>query len=125
MGRTLLQDGAPSAVQLGIQAGNINVTVGAKRTGPFGAPAWVGGPHGEAGTAIGERMAFSEESAAVHTARNEVLDEFERKRRARALAVPTDDKRVRQRLRDLQEPMCLFGETVSGPPPPPSTARAG
>ena len=47
--------------------------------------------------------------------RNEVLDEFERKKRARALAVPTDDKKVRLRLRELGEPTCLFAETVSGP----------
>ncbi|KAI9267418.1 WD40-repeat-containing domain protein [Sporodiniella umbellata] len=40
----------------------------------------------------------------------EVLDEFDRRKRAFSLAVPTDDGRVRQRLRDLEEPQCLFGE---------------
>ncbi|CAO3651928.1 unnamed protein product [Cunninghamella blakesleeana] len=39
-----------------------------------------------------------------------VLEEFERRKRARELAVPTDDGRVRQRLRDIGEPQCLFGE---------------
>ncbi|KAG1451913.1 hypothetical protein G6F46_001440 [Rhizopus delemar] len=39
-----------------------------------------------------------------------VLEEFERRKRAFALAVPTDDGRVRQRLRELGEPQCLFGE---------------
>ncbi|ORX55153.1 WD40 repeat-like protein [Hesseltinella vesiculosa] len=40
----------------------------------------------------------------------QVLAEFERRKRARDLAVPTDDGRVRQRLRDFGEPQCLFGE---------------
>lgn len=40
----------------------------------------------------------------------EILDEMERKRRARSMAVPTDDGLVRTRLRELQEPMTLFGE---------------
>jgi U4/U6 small nuclear ribonucleoprotein PRP4 len=35
---------------------------------------------------------------------------FDRKRRAAAIAVPTDDGRVRKRLRDIGEPMTLFGE---------------
>ena len=42
-----------------------------------------------------------------------ILDEFERKKRARTLAVPTDDGRVRAKLRELGEPQCLFGEGVS------------
>lgn len=43
----------------------------------------------------------------------QVLAEFERRKRAFQLAVPTDDKRVRQRLREIGEPQCLFGEGVS------------
>ena len=39
-----------------------------------------------------------------------ILDEFDRKRRARTLAVPTDDGQVRARLRGLGEPITLFGE---------------
>jgi len=62
----------------------------------------------------GERLGFSEEAKAAQHQRNEVLEEFERKKRARALALPTDDKKVRLRLRDLEEPQCLFGETVGG-----------
>ena len=42
-----------------------------------------------------------------------LLDELERKKRARTLAVPTDDGRVRARLRELKEPITLFGERVS------------
>ncbi|KAL0145985.1 WD40 repeat-like protein [Mucor lusitanicus] len=40
----------------------------------------------------------------------QVLAEFERRKRAFQIAVPTDDGRVRQRLRDIGEPQCLFGE---------------
>ncbi|KAI2785862.1 hypothetical protein POX_h09624 [Penicillium oxalicum] len=36
--------------------------------------------------------------------------QFERKRRAAAMVVPTDDTRVRLRLRELGEPITLFGE---------------
>ncbi|KZV63562.1 U4/U6 snRNP-specific spliceosomal protein [Peniophora sp. CONT] len=39
-----------------------------------------------------------------------ILDELERKKKARALAVPTDDKLVRVKLRELGEPITLFGE---------------
>ena len=43
-----------------------------------------------------------------------ILDELERKKKARAMAVPTDDKRVKTRLREIGEPITLFGERVSG-----------
>ena len=39
-----------------------------------------------------------------------ILSQFSRKRRAAAIAVPTDDTRVRARLRELLEPITLFGE---------------
>lgn len=38
------------------------------------------------------------------------LSQMSRKRRAMAIAVPTDDGRVRARLRELGEPITLFGE---------------
>jgi len=41
-----------------------------------------------------------------------ILDELERKKQARKLAVPTDDNRVKARLRELGEPITLFGERV-------------
>jgi hypothetical protein len=41
-----------------------------------------------------------------------LLDELERKKRARTLAVPTDDNRVKARLREIGEPITLFGERV-------------
>ena len=42
-----------------------------------------------------------------------ILDELERKKKARTIAVPTDDKAVRSRLREIGEPITLFGERVS------------
>ncbi len=39
-----------------------------------------------------------------------LLDELERKKKARNLAVPTDDGRVKARLREIGEPITLFGE---------------
>jgi U4/U6 small nuclear ribonucleoprotein PRP4 len=39
-----------------------------------------------------------------------LLSQFERKRLAATIAVPTDDGRVRSKLRELGEPVTLFGE---------------
>lgn len=39
-----------------------------------------------------------------------ILSQFDRKRRAAAMAVPTDDTRVRIKLRELGHPITLFGE---------------
>lgn len=39
-----------------------------------------------------------------------ILSQFDRKRKAAAIVVPTDDGRVRARLRELGEPITLFGE---------------
>ncbi|KAJ3913970.1 U4/U6 snRNP-specific spliceosomal protein [Lentinula edodes] len=39
-----------------------------------------------------------------------ILNELERKKKARNIAVPTDDNRVRARLREIGEPITLFGE---------------
>ncbi|KAJ1557185.1 hypothetical protein HK405_000615, partial [Cladochytrium tenue] len=39
-----------------------------------------------------------------------ILDDFERRRLARTIAVPTDDRRVRARLRRFGEPQTLFAE---------------
>jgi U4/U6 small nuclear ribonucleoprotein PRP4 len=39
-----------------------------------------------------------------------ILSQFDRKRKAAAIAVPTDDGRVRARLREMGEPVTLFGE---------------
>jgi U4/U6 small nuclear ribonucleoprotein PRP4 len=42
-----------------------------------------------------------------------ILAQFDRKRFAATIAVPTDDKKVRLRLRELGEPITLFGETFA------------
>ena len=47
-----------------------------------------------------------------------ILDELERKKKARAMAVPTDDNRVKARLREIGEPITLFGERVRRTTPP-------
>ncbi|KAF2674982.1 WD40 repeat-like protein [Microthyrium microscopicum] len=41
-----------------------------------------------------------------------ILAQFNRKRLAATIAVPTDDKRVRARLREVGEPITLFGENA-------------
>lgn len=41
---------------------------------------------------------------------SDILNEFARRRKANALAVPTDDQRVRNELRSRGEPITLFGE---------------
>ena len=41
-----------------------------------------------------------------------VMQELERKKKARSLAVPTDDNKVKARLREIGEPITLFGERV-------------
>ncbi|KAJ2555753.1 hypothetical protein EV175_002194 [Coemansia sp. RSA 1933] len=57
--------------------------------------------------AIGDEAELNDE--ALET-RRRAMDEFERKRLARSIAVPTDDAEVRQELRNLGHPVCLFGE---------------
>lgn len=62
-----------------------------------------------------EDVDFSMGGISSERARQEnkaVLDELERKKRARTMAVPTDDGRVRARLREIGEPITLFGERV-------------
>ncbi|KAH8929667.1 WD40 repeat-like protein [Atractiella rhizophila] len=41
---------------------------------------------------------------------NVLVNELERRKRARKIAVPTNDQDVRNKLREIQEPMTLFGE---------------
>lgn len=42
--------------------------------------------------------------------RDEVLAEFERRKRAKTINVPTDDTEIQIQLRAIGEPICLFGE---------------
>ncbi|KAK4580784.1 hypothetical protein RGQ29_024436 [Quercus rubra] len=53
---------------------------------------------------------ISEESRLVRERQEKAIQELMMKRRAKALAVPTNDMAVRTRLRKLGEPMTLFGE---------------
>lgn len=52
-------------------------------------------------------------SERVRAENKALLDELDRKKRARTMAVPTDDNRVKARLREIGEPITLFGERVS------------
>jgi U4/U6 small nuclear ribonucleoprotein PRP4 len=42
-----------------------------------------------------------------------LIEALDRKKQARTLAVPTDDRQVKARLRSMGEPAILFGEGVS------------
>ncbi len=46
----------------------------------------------------------------LKTEKDEVLEEFERRKRARLINVSTDDAEIKKDLRQLGEPICLFGE---------------
>lgn len=39
-----------------------------------------------------------------------LLEEFERRKKARLINVSTDDVEVKKNLRQLNEPICIFGE---------------
>jgi len=47
---------------------------------------------------------------ATNERHQELLAEFERRKKVKAIAVPTDDPTVKARLRELGHPICLFGE---------------
>jgi U4/U6 small nuclear ribonucleoprotein PRP4 len=50
------------------------------------------------------------EDESVNRMRAQMIEEIERKRKSRQIVVSVDDVEVRAHLRDLNEPMCLFGE---------------
>ncbi|GFG33691.1 hypothetical protein Cfor_02436 [Coptotermes formosanus] len=54
-----------------------------------------------------EYMELEEE---MNRDRQALLEEFERRKRARQINVSTDDEEVKRNLRQLGEPICLFGE---------------
>ncbi|KAJ8753696.1 hypothetical protein K2173_026372 [Erythroxylum novogranatense] len=62
------------------------------------------------GATSGVGYEISEESRLVRERQQKAMQELLMKRRAAALAVPTNDKAVRARLRRLGEPVTLFGE---------------
>ncbi|KAG0379455.1 hypothetical protein BGX24_000341 [Mortierella sp. AD032] len=59
---------------------------------------------------LDDKYEIADSSKRARDQHMEVMEMFERKKRARTLAVPTDDKKVREKLRELGEPVCLFAE---------------
>jgi hypothetical protein len=59
-----------------------------------------------------EQLESRNDSAALHFSEEQqaVLQAMERQKRAKTLAVPTDDNKVRLYLRAMKEPITLFGE---------------
>lgn len=62
------------------------------------------------GTATDTNYSLPSGSAAPSQQTSSILDDFARKRKVAAIAVPTDEKRVRTELRNRGEPVTLFGE---------------
>jgi U4/U6 small nuclear ribonucleoprotein PRP4 len=62
---------------------------------------------GRINIADGETMEMEETES---EAKQELLEEFERRKKARQIHVSTDDGEVKAQLRQLGEPICLFGE---------------
>eukprot|EP01134_Creolimax_fragrantissima_P005735 CFRG5735T1 len=88
------------AIQTGIEAGNINLD--RKPKAPTTQTDGVV-QAGSGAVVVGLGQMDDKE-------KNAILGEFERKRRLRTLAVPTDDIAVRAALREMDEPITLFAE---------------
>lgn len=73
---------AKEAIKAGIAAGNINISGGAT---------------------MDLEKEYEQNQA-------ELLAEFEKRKRAKKIQVSTDDSEVKAHLRQLEEPICLFGE---------------
>eukprot|EP00009_Paramoeba_aestuarina_P012260 CAMPEP_0201528098 /NCGR_PEP_ID=MMETSP0161_2-20130828/37306_1 /ASSEMBLY_ACC=CAM_ASM_000251 /TAXON_ID=180227 /ORGANISM="Neoparamoeba aestuarina, Strain SoJaBio B1-5/56/2" /LENGTH=515 /DNA_ID=CAMNT_0047929239 /DNA_START=29 /DNA_END=1576 /DNA_ORIENTATION=- len=56
--------------------------------------------------------AFSETTQNAAEQQQRILEHLDQEKRARSLAVPTKDALVKARLRELGEPICLFGENA-------------
>lgn len=55
-------------------------------------------------------LEYMELEDAMSRDKQALLEEFERRRKARSINVSTDDAEVKRNLRQLGEPICLFGE---------------
>lgn len=53
---------------------------------------------------------YMELEEAMSRDKQALLEEFERRKKARSINVSTDDGEVKRNLRQLGEPICLFGE---------------
>jgi len=62
----------------------------------------------------GETFELSESTKAALAAQEEARKEVEIRKRARSVVVPVNDNLVRKRLRELGEPITLFGERIPG-----------
>ena len=59
---------------------------------------------------MSEQHELSGSSQLAIQRQQELKDTFERRKRARELAVPTNDNAVKLKLREYGQPICLFGE---------------
>ncbi|KAJ8921763.1 hypothetical protein NQ315_008388 [Exocentrus adspersus] len=59
---------------------------------------------------VPESSEYMELEEAMSRDKQALLEEFERRRKARSINVSTDDAEVKRNLRQLGEPICLFGE---------------
>lgn len=57
---------------------------------------------------------MAQASAAVMSKQQEIMQELELRRRMKTVVVPTNDGEVRRLLRELGEPITLFGEREVG-----------
>eukprot|EP01098_Paradermamoeba_levis_P016391 TRINITY_DN8840_c0_g1_i1.p1 TRINITY_DN8840_c0_g1~~TRINITY_DN8840_c0_g1_i1.p1 ORF type:complete len:184 (+),score=82.21 TRINITY_DN8840_c0_g1_i1:66-554(+) len=60
--------------------------------------------------ATSSALPFSEKTIEAQERHQKLLDQLEREKRARQIAVPTKDAQVKEKLRELGEPICLFAE---------------
>jgi hypothetical protein len=57
-----------------------------------------------------EIMPFSEKTLEAQEKHQRIIEDWENRRRVRQIALPTDDRLVQARLKELGEPIILFGE---------------
>ncbi|KAI9183238.1 hypothetical protein H9P43_004155 [Blastocladiella emersonii ATCC 22665] len=59
---------------------------------------------------IVDEQEMSEAMAKAKTEQAAIMEQFEKRKKLRSIAVPTDDTKVRAKLRELGHPITLFGE---------------
>ena len=80
----------------------------------FATPFYLASPYPRWHSAVDNAYELGGSDDERERAQNAVLiEQLERKKKFRKMAVPTDDKKVRERLRAYGEPITLFGEGVS------------